>query len=156
MIAARPDEGLLRARLAAALGMAGDPASARAETAHAIELGPRDRTLDWLFQRAEEFRASGRPDDALLLLDEVIAAGPADWLVHARRAEALSALGRTGEREAELAIAIAEGADIPFLIRLADERSKAGRWTAAAELYDRAIEQGTVPYEVWTQAARPS
>ena len=121
--------------------------------ARAIELGPRDRILDWLVQRAEDFRASGRPEDALLLLDQVIAAGPADWLVHARRAEVLAALGRTADREAELDRAITRGADIPFLIRLAAERSKAGRWRSAAELYDRAIAQGTVPYEVWRQAA---
>ena len=43
--------------------------------------------------------------------------------------------------------------DIPFLIRLAAERSRAGQWAEAVTLYDRAIAMGTVPYEVWTEAA---
>jgi tetratricopeptide (TPR) repeat protein len=154
MIPDRPGAGLLRARLAGALLMEGDSGSARSELARAIELGPRARVLDWMLQRAEDLRASGRREDALLLLDQVLAAGPDDdWLVHALRAEALAALGRTAEREAELDRAAGRGSDIPFLIRLAAERGRAGRWTAAVELYDRAIAQGTVPYEVWEQAA---
>jgi len=153
MISARSGEGLLRARHAQTLLMAGDPKPAQSEMARAIALGPRDRILDWLVQRAEDFRVSGRPHDALRLLDQVIAAGSADWLVHARRAEVLAALGRTAERETDLAGAIERGADIPFLMSLAAERSRVGLWRAAAELYDRAIAQGTVPYEVWEQAA---
>jgi hypothetical protein len=65
----------------------------------------------------------------------------------------LATLSRTADREADLAIAIERGADIPFLIRLAAERSRAGRWSEAVALYDRAIAMGTVPYEVWTEAA---
>jgi tetratricopeptide (TPR) repeat protein len=72
---------------------------------------------------------------------------------YALRAEAFAALGRTADREADLARAIERGADIPFLIRLAAERSRAGRCAEAVVLYDRAIAMGTVPYEVWTEAA---
>jgi hypothetical protein len=104
-------------------------------------------------QRAEDFRASGRPDDALRVLDQVIAVKPAGWLVFARRAETFAALGRTAECEADRDRAVERGGDIPFLIRLAEERSRAGRWGPAVALYDRAIARGMVPYEVWGQAA---
>jgi WD40 repeat protein/serine/threonine protein kinase/tetratricopeptide (TPR) repeat protein len=154
LISEQPDDALLRARLARALILAGDRGSAAAEIARAFERGPRNRVRDWLVQRAEDFRASGRPEDALLLLDRVIAAGPDDdWAVHARRAEVLDALGRTAERQAELDAAVARGADIPFLIRLAAARGAAGSWKSAADLYDRAIALGTVPHEVWVQSA---
>jgi tetratricopeptide (TPR) repeat protein len=89
----------------------------------------------------------------LRLLDRVVAARPEDWLAYSLRAEAFAALGRAADREADLARAIERGADIPFLARLAAERSRAGRWADAVSLYDRAIAMGTVPYEVWTEAA---
>ncbi|MGP0067642.1 MAG: tetratricopeptide repeat protein [Isosphaeraceae bacterium] len=153
MISDRPGDGLVAARLAITDLLAGDFKATENQIARAIALGPRDRILDWLLQRVEDFRASGRPGDALRLLDPVIAARPSEWSVHVRRAEVLAALGHTAEREAELRRAIACGADIPFLVRLAEERSRAGRWEAAIELYDRAIAQGTISYEVWIQAA---
>jgi tetratricopeptide (TPR) repeat protein len=153
LIAARPDVGLLRARRARAWLWSGDVESAEADLARALELGPRDRILDWLAQRAEDFRAEDRPEHALRLLSRVVAARPDDWIGYALRAEAFAALGRPADREADLARAIERGADIPFLIRLAAERCRAGRWGEAAALYDRAIAMGTVPYEVWTEAA---
>jgi hypothetical protein len=65
----------------------------------------------------------------------------------------LARLGRPADRGADLARAVERGADIPFLLRLAAERCRAGRWYEAVPLYDRAIAMGTVPYEVWTEAA---
>ena len=156
LISARPEEGLPRARRARMLLLAGEKELARSEIARSIELGPKAIILDWLGQRAEDFRASGYPADALWLLDAVVAARPSDWFVHARRAEALAMLGRIREREIELKSAIEKGADIPFVIRLAEEWSRAGRWKLAADLYDRAIKSGVVPYEVWGQAALAS
>ena len=67
--------------------------------------------------------------------------------------DALAALGRRDEREAELARAIDRGADMAFVTRLAVERSRAGRWAEAVSLYDRAIAMGPVSMEVWTEAA---
>jgi tetratricopeptide (TPR) repeat protein/DNA-binding beta-propeller fold protein YncE len=153
LLAARADERLLHARRAAAALSGGDVAAARAGFARAVELGPRDRILDWLLHRAEDFRADGRPEDSLVLLDRVIAGRPEDWLTYAARAEVLAGLGRDADREADLSRAVERGADIPFLTGLAAERSRAGRWAEAVALYDRAIAMGTVPYEVWTQAA---
>ena len=103
--------------------------------------------------RSEDFRTEGRPDDALALLDRVIAARTGDWLAYALRAQVFADLGRTVDREADLGRAIERGADIPFLVRVADERARAGRWQDAARLYDQAIARGTIPYEVWTHAA---
>ena len=153
LIAARPGDGMLHARRARALLSAGDVESADASLARALELGPRDRVLDWLTQRSEDFRAGERPADALHLLDRVIAARPGDWLAYAIRSEVFATLGRTADREADIGRAIERGADIPFLIRAADDRGRGGHWRHAAGLYDRAIAQGTVPYEVWTHAA---
>jgi eukaryotic-like serine/threonine-protein kinase len=153
MISAGSREGLLHARRARALLLAGDVESAGDGLARAIALGPRDRILDWLVQRSEDLRAGGRPDNALRLIDPVIAARPDDWLGHALRAGFSPVFAHTAEREADLTRAIALGADIPFLIRLAEERGRAGHWRSAAELYDRAIALGTVPTEVWYQSA---
>src|SRR5262249_2253415 len=76
-----------------------------------------------------------------------------DWLSYALRAEVFAALGRAADREADLDRAIARGAEVLFLIRIAAERSWAGRWGEAAAVYDRAIATGAVPYEGWAQAA---
>jgi WD40 repeat protein/tetratricopeptide (TPR) repeat protein len=153
LIAARPEDGLLHARRARAWLRAGEFAAAEADLERALAQGPRDRILDWLDHCAEDFRAAGRPADALRLLDRVIAARPDDWLTYALRAEVFAALGRPADREADLARAIERDAEVLFLSRIAAERSRAGRWGEAVAVYDRAIAQGTVPYEVWTQAA---
>jgi WD40 repeat protein/serine/threonine protein kinase/tetratricopeptide (TPR) repeat protein len=153
LIAERPDDGLLHARRARALLWAGDLALAQAEIERAIALGPRDRILDWMLHRALDFQEEGHPADALRLFDRVIAARPADWLTYALRTEVFAAVGRTAEAEADVDRAISRDADISFLIRVAAERSRAGQWAQAVPLYDRAIARGTVPYEVWMQAA---
>ena len=153
MIAAQPDAGLLHARRACALLKTGAIEPATADLARAIELGPRDRILDWLLQRAEDLRASGRSEDSLRLLDLVAAARPDDWLVLACRARVFAALGRPADREADIDRALKRGPDVSFLIGLAEERSRAGRWESAANLYDRAIELGAVPPHIWIRAA---
>jgi WD40 repeat protein/tetratricopeptide (TPR) repeat protein len=153
LIAARPDDGLLHARRARVALWAGEVAAAEVDIERALSLGPRDRILDWLDHRAEDSLTEGRPADALRLLDRVIAARPDDWLTYALRAEVFGALGRIADREADLDWAIERGAEIPFLSRIAAERSRAGRWGEAVAVYDRAIAIGTVPYEVWIQAA---
>ena len=78
---------------------------------------------------------------------------PDDWRLHAIRAEALGTLGRRADRDAEQARAVDLGADIPALMRIGEERARAGRHREAALLFDRAIATGTVPYEVWEWAA---
>jgi WD40 repeat protein/tetratricopeptide (TPR) repeat protein len=148
LIAARPDDGWLHARRARAWLWAGKVPEAQADLNQALELGPRDQILDWLEDRSQV----DPPAVALHLLDRVIAVR-GDWRTYALRAEVHAALGRTADREADLECAIERGPDIPFLSRIADERSRAGRWAEAARLFDRAIAMGTVPYEVWLQAA---
>ncbi len=141
LIAARPGDGLLHARraLARLREVDGDTAAARSDLDRALELGPRDRVVDWLAHRAEDLRVSGRASGALLMLDRAVAARPEDWRLHALCAEAFGALGRTSDRDAEQARAIDLGADIPVLMRIAEERAQAGRHGEAALLFDRAI-----------------
>jgi tetratricopeptide (TPR) repeat protein len=153
LIAARPDDGLLHARRARTWLWVEDVRAADVDLTRAIDLGPRDRVLDWLEHRAADALEDGRPADALRMLDRVVAARPDDWLAYSLRADVHDKLGRPADREVDLARAIERGTDIPFLIRLAAERSRAGRWAEAVALYDRAIAMGTVPYEVWTEAA---
>ncbi len=153
LLAGRPRDGLLHARRARALLWSGDVGAAQADIERAITLGPRDRILDWMLHRGDDFRAEGRPADALRLLDRVVAERPDDWLTYALRADVFEASGRRAEREADVELAIARGADISFLIRIAGERSRAGRWREAVVLFDRAIAMGTVPFEVWTHSA---
>jgi WD40 repeat protein/tetratricopeptide (TPR) repeat protein len=153
LIAARPGDAVLRARHGLALLTDGDRDAARLELDRAIQLGPVLPVVDWLMQKAEDLRTAGRPADALLIVDRAVAARPDDWLGFAQRADALSVIGRADKREAAVAGAVERGADIPFLIRLAEERGLAERWSLAAELYGRAIALGTVPYEVWRQAS---
>jgi WD40 repeat protein/tetratricopeptide (TPR) repeat protein len=153
LIAARPGAGLLHARRARTWLWSGDVPSARVDFERAIALGPRDRVLDWMLHLAENFVWDRRPADAIGLLDRVVAARPDDWLTYALRAEHLIELGRMADAEADVERAIERGPEIPFLLRIAEERSRAGRWDGAVRLFDRAIAMGTVPYEVWMQAA---
>ncbi len=153
LIAARSGDAFLHARRARILLLAGSAERADADLTRALELGPRDSILDGFMQQAEDFRADGRPHDALRLLDRVIANRPGDWLTYALRAEAFAALGRAADREADLARAIEREADAAFLLRLATERCEQGHWRAAAALYDRVIAQGPIPLEVWTESA---
>jgi hypothetical protein len=83
------------------------------------------------------------------LLDRVVADRPGDWPADSPRAEVLAKPGRPDDREADLE----RVADVPFLIRPAADRSRAGRWAEAVPLDDRAIALGTVPYEAGTEAA---
>ncbi len=153
LIAAWPSDGLLHVRRARAWLWSGDARSAAADLDRALSLGPRDRILDWMAQAADDFLINERPEHALRLLDRAVAARPGDWFGYALRAEALAGLGRPADAEADVARAVTLGADIPFLIRLAAERSRAGEWAEAASLYDRAIAMGPVPFEAWPEAA---
>ncbi len=152
LVAAWPDDGLLHARRARAALWADDVASAGADLERAIALGPRDRILDWMLHRAEDFRYEGRSEDALRLLDRVIAARPDDCLTYVQRDELLPGAGPTSEHRGSIERAKERGMDRSFLIRTADERSRAGRWAEAVSLLDRAIALGPVPYCVWVWA----
>jgi WD40 repeat protein len=153
LVGQRPGDGLAYARRALTFLEAGDRLATRADLVTAIHQGPRGHVIDWLMQRSVDLRAGGRPSDALFLLDLVGAAGPGDWRTHALRAEVLAILGHTAGREIDVARAIELGADASFLIRIAAARGRAGLWWDAVQLYHRAIARGTVPYEVWQQAA---
>ncbi len=153
MIAVRPADGLLYARKARSLLWDGQIEAAEADIARAIELGPRDRILDWLVHSAEDARSDGRPADALRVLNRVVAAQPHDWVGLARRSEVMAMLGRMSESHDDQDRAVENGAGIPFVMRLAEERLRAGECRSAANLYDRAISRGIIPYEEWYEAA---
>jgi WD40 repeat protein/serine/threonine protein kinase/tetratricopeptide (TPR) repeat protein len=152
-MARRPADGLLTARRAVALLCARDVSAGEAGLRRAIEIGPRDRILDWLVQRAEDLRNERNPEDALRLLDAVVSVRPSDWLTYAVRADCLAALGRTALREADLMRAVERDPDSSFLLQLAVEKSRAGRWAEAVGLFDQAMNRGAIPFEAWQQAA---
>ncbi len=83
----------------------------------ALDLGPRDRILDWMLHRAIDFRSEKRPGDALRLLDRVIAERPDDWLSYALRAEAHADKGDMVAREADIDRALAHDTEVQFLLR---------------------------------------
>jgi len=114
-------------------------------------LGKSFPFADYVFSLA--FSYEQRPDNALRLLDRVVAERPGDWLSYALRADVHAYKGDTIARDADIDRAVARDAEVQFLLRIAYERAYAGRWAEAARLYDRAIAQGPVPYDVWMQAA---
>ncbi len=153
LVASRAGDALLYARRARTWLWSDDVASAENDLRRALEIGPRDRILDWMLHRAIDFRYEQRPLDALRLFDRVIIARPADWLSYALRADVHAGQGDALAREADIDRALERDADVQFVLRIANERASSGRWAEAALLFDRAIAQGVVPYEVWMQAA---
>jgi WD40 repeat protein/serine/threonine protein kinase/tetratricopeptide (TPR) repeat protein len=148
-----PDNGMLHARLGRAMLWTGKLTTADAAFGRALDLGPGDRIVDWLNHQADDLRVAGHHAGALTMLNRAIAARPGDWRLLAARAEVYAAVGPTANREADLESAVNAGAGIPFLVRLAEERGRAGRVASAVALYERAIAKGVVTYEVWSQAA---
>ncbi len=106
-----------------------------------------------MLHRSIDFRYEKRPDDALRLLDRVIAERPDDWLSYALRANVHGDKGHMVAHDADIDRSLARDPDIQYVLRIADLRAYAGRWAEAARLFDRAIALGPVPYDVWGQAA---
>ena len=125
LIAARPDDGLPHARYARMLARFGRGAEADSEWSRALELGPRDRVLDWTTQVAAVDHAEGRLDDALSWLNRLVRERPDDWTLYAARAGVFAGLGESRRRADDLERAIALGADVAFLVRLAEEHARA-------------------------------
>ena len=152
LIAERPKDGLLHARRAQALLWSGNVGAAEADIERAITRAARPHSrLD--APPRDAFRRSRRTDDALRLLNRVTLERPLRLAELCPPRRRLRGLRPPRRARVDVERAIARGADISFLIRIADERSRAGRWHDAAALFDRAIAMGTVPYEVWAHSA---
>jgi WD40 repeat protein len=153
LLTAVPGDGLLRARRAVTFLESGKFSECQADLRAALELGPRDAIFDWLTQRSYEDLLSKRPGLASRIIEPVAVARPGDWRLHALLAKIHGALGHRAQREIDVMRAVEHGADVSFLMEVAAEHARAGRWDSAAQLFGTAINQGVVPHEVWQQAA---
>lgn len=102
-----------------------EPTAALADIGRAIQIAP-DR-LDWRRERITVALSTGDSATALLDLDVVIAADPADWISRANAALALLRLGRSVEAivQYDAAIAHAPSAFQPQLVALRTEALRA-------------------------------
>jgi len=105
LIAARPDDGLLHVCRARALALDGQAERAIADESRALELGPRDRILDWLVHEAEDMTFAGRLDEASRVLDRVLADRPDDRELLSAHALVRDRLRKSRERDPMAAIA---------------------------------------------------
>jgi WD40 repeat protein/predicted Zn-dependent protease len=150
LAALRPDDWQPYARLARLHAEAGEAKEADRACALAGRHAPAGAMQTWYAQRAAACAASGRWQPALWYLDRAVAADPNDWSSYAARAEALANLGNIAERDEDRARAVAHGGDGPFLVGLAEDQARHGRWPEAVALFARALRQGPVP---WHHAA---
>jgi tetratricopeptide (TPR) repeat protein len=135
-----------RARLHA---QAGRYDQADADYARALALGSPGDLMSWYRTCAADCQAGKRWQTTLWYSDRLLAQAPDDWRLYADRALAHEKLGRTKEREADLARAVARGADSLFLLRLAEERAGQGRWEQAASALATAGQRGPLPLAGW-------
>jgi serine/threonine protein kinase/WD40 repeat protein/tetratricopeptide (TPR) repeat protein len=143
----RPNDWSVQARQGRALSNAGE--WTRAESAYCLAASQAKDSVaalaDWYRQRVARFRALEKWNESLWYLNRLAEVAAKDWRVYAERAEAFGALGKKAEREADLNRAIEHGADAEFLIGLADEKARQGKWARAVALFARAGTRGPLP-----------
>jgi WD40 repeat protein/tRNA A-37 threonylcarbamoyl transferase component Bud32/tetratricopeptide (TPR) repeat protein len=96
---------------------------------------------------------AGRGSVARWYQDQAQIEAPTDWYPYAARAFLDELQNRQPERQAELAKAIAHGADTYFLLRLAKQEVDKGQWDKAAEYYHLAAKAGPLPPAAWEHVA---
>jgi WD40 repeat protein len=129
-----PGDWRVAARRARALEYAGDAAGAEATYKQAAARGGGPALLDWYRQRATVLAWLGDWPGVLRYQDRLAAAGESDWQLYAARAETHGKLGDAAQQEADLARAVERGAEVVFVVRLADAEAARGRWKRAAAL----------------------
>jgi tetratricopeptide (TPR) repeat protein len=137
------------ARRARAQALAARYDQADADYSRALALGSGGQLLSWYRSCAADCQAARRWQTALWYSERLLAAAPDDWQLYADRALAHEKLGRPKEREADLARAVARGADSNFLLRLAEEHAGQGRWEQAASALATAGRRGPLPLAGW-------
>jgi serine/threonine protein kinase/WD40 repeat protein/tetratricopeptide (TPR) repeat protein len=156
LIAARPDAWFLHARRARAWLLSDKFDKAAADYQQAERLGSREQVLDFQGHCAIDCTAAERWLAALWYLDRLIAARPDDRLLHEDRAAVFAKLGRSADRQTELARVFELGADAGLVIPRAEELGRGGRWAEAAALLARCGRAGPLSRELaraWGVAA---
>jgi WD40 repeat protein/tetratricopeptide (TPR) repeat protein len=100
---------------------------------------------DWYWQCAVDCEFSQQWTAALWCLDRAIALGPDDALLYQERADVHGRLGHAAEEEADLGRALAKGAELGFVVAMAERHARRGRWQKAADCYLRARQLGGFP-----------
>jgi tetratricopeptide (TPR) repeat protein len=147
LAALRPNDWSVQARRGRALSNAGELTRADSAYRMATKLakGPGATLADWYRQRVARCRALEKKNEALWYLNRLAEVAAKDWRVYAERAEVHGALGKYAEREADVKRAIEHGADPAFLVGVAEEKAKQGKWAEAAALFARALTRGPLP-----------
>jgi WD40 repeat protein/tetratricopeptide (TPR) repeat protein len=138
----RPDDWQTHARLARHYRSAGETAEANRAYEQALRLGQRADLLAWSAQGAAAAEAEKSWEAALWYQSQLIATEPEQWRHFARRAEFLRQLHRDAERDDDLKRAAARNPDGHFLLQVAEEWARKGRWKEAAALFEQAVKQG--------------
>jgi eukaryotic-like serine/threonine-protein kinase len=138
LIVLDPNDWRLWARRGRAAVDDGRLADADADYAKATRLASAGAVAIWYQQRAADCRGAERWDAARWYLDRLIAAEPGEWRHYAARSGVFARLERTALAEADRDEAARLGADSRFLVRLAQDRARQGRWGEAADLFERA------------------
>jgi WD40 repeat protein/tetratricopeptide (TPR) repeat protein len=141
------------ARRARTWALAGLFDQARADEAQALRLGSPAELLDWQRHCLAECLGRKQWQAALWYANQAIARTPGDWRLFADRAQAEGGLGQTAERAADRARAAALGAESMFLLQLADDYAREGRWQEAATASVQASERGPCPPAFWPRQA---
>ncbi len=103
-----------RTKILLSLQEAGEQETALAMAAELATSRPNDVRLN--VTRAELLRANGRNEEALAVLDRVVASGRVGWRAHFLRAIALDSLDRWPEAEADLQKALEMAPDEPEIL----------------------------------------
>jgi Flp pilus assembly protein TadD len=106
LLARRPRDWRVHARLGWLFTEAGDLKRAEAAYRQATAYADGQRLGDWYRQGVAALRARSQWSAALRYLDWLAATGSDDWHLHADRAEVLANLGKAAERDVALARAI--------------------------------------------------
>lgn len=156
LVAARPEDWQLRARLGRVKVLRGELATAAADFAKVEQLAGRSALLDWFAQCAYTCREDKAWRSALYFLKELSVAEPKEWQWPADQEEAWIQLGR--KEEARLAfvkaLELCHERTIPML---ADELTQKGVWTDLQKELGRAERVDWLSlddWKLWVRSAR--
>jgi tetratricopeptide (TPR) repeat protein len=141
-----PSRWFAHARRAHQHALAGRLNQAEADYARALVLSSPEQVQSCYRHRVADCLKAEQWQVALWYLERAAAAGLADWTLYEDRALVHEKLGHAQEHEADLVRAvekaIAQDAGSIFLIRLADDCVRLGRWDRAAAALSKAGEAG--------------
>jgi len=121
--------------------------------ARVIAHSSRSQLVNWCRSCCVDYQAGGGWDWVLWYFQRMIETTPDDWRLYADRAQVLGQVGKQEEREADRARAVELGADIGFLLPLAEEYAAQGQWAKAVRIFAKATERDACPLFAWERCA---